>query len=186
MFLEGAPLEVVESFTYLGSSQSNVGDTEKDVRSRIGKVYSVFRWLQTVKGSNVISLAVKLRIYNSIVLSTALYACEKWKVSTKITNLLDVFHLNCLRKILKMSWRDKINDEVLSHAESRNLSQMVAKRCIQLTGLILCLSETWPAKVTMNQISHGGKRCRGRSKKTWWATVKGDLWRGRTNWYQAF
>ena len=43
IFLEGASLEVVESFTYLGSSQSNVGDTEKDVRSRIGKVYSVFR-----------------------------------------------------------------------------------------------------------------------------------------------
>ena len=38
-----------ESFTYLGSIQLNVGDTEKDVRSRIGKVYSVFRRLQTVK-----------------------------------------------------------------------------------------------------------------------------------------
>ena len=45
MFLEGVSLEVVENFTYLGSIQSNVGDIEKDVRSRIGKACSVFRRL---------------------------------------------------------------------------------------------------------------------------------------------
>ena len=45
MFLEEASLEVVENFTYLGSIQSNVGDIEKDVRSRIGKACSVFRRL---------------------------------------------------------------------------------------------------------------------------------------------
>ena len=123
VFLEGALLEVVENFTYLGSIQLNVGNIEKDIRSRIGKACSVFRRLQTVWGSKVISLTVKLRFYNSIVLSTNLYACETWKVTTKITNLLDVFHLSCLPKILKISWRDKIrNHEVLSCAESRNLS----------------------------------------------------------------
>ena len=100
IFLEGAPLEVVQNFTYLGSILSNVGDIEKDVKTRIGKAYSVFRQLQTVWGSKAISLTVKLRLYNSIVLSTALYACNTWKVITKITNLLDVFHLSCLRKIL--------------------------------------------------------------------------------------
>ena len=91
IFLEGAPLEVIENFTYLGSIQSNVGDIKKVVRSRIGKGYLVFRQLQTVWGSKVISLTVKLRIYNSIVLSTALHACETRKVTTKITNVLDVF-----------------------------------------------------------------------------------------------
>ena len=45
MFLEGASLEVVENFTYLGSIQPNVGDIEKDVRSRIEKACSVFRRL---------------------------------------------------------------------------------------------------------------------------------------------
>ena len=62
---------------------------------------------------------------------------------------------------------------------------MVAKRGIQLTDHILHLPEAWPAKVAMNQISYGGNRCRGRPKKTWQAPVKGDLQRGRTNWYQA-
>ena len=60
---------------------------------------------------------------------------------------------------------------------------MVAKRCIQLTGHILHLPETRSAKVAMNWILHGGKRRRGRPKKTWRATVMED--RKRTNWYQA-
>ena len=153
---------------YLRSIQSNVDDIEKDVKSRIRNVCSVFRQLQTVWGSKVISLTVKLRLYNSFVLSTALYACETWKVSPKITNVLDVFHLSCLRKILKIYWRDKIrDDEVLSRAESRNLSDMVTKRCIQLTGHILRLPEIRPAKVARNWIPHGGKRHRGRPKNTW-------------------
>ena len=41
-------MEVAENFTYLGSVQWNVGDTEKDVKSRIGKACTVFRRLQTV------------------------------------------------------------------------------------------------------------------------------------------
>ena len=66
-----------------------------------------------------------------------------------------VFHLNCLCKILKISWRDKIrNDRILSRAESRNSSPMVAKRRIQLTDHIICLPEIRPAKVAMNWIPH--------------------------------
>ena len=43
IFLEGAPMEVMENFIYLGSIQSSAGNIEKDVRSRIGKAFSVFR-----------------------------------------------------------------------------------------------------------------------------------------------
>ena len=65
-----------------------------------------------------------------------------WKVTTKIANILDGFHLSCLHKIIKICWRDKIrNFEVLSCAESRNLSKMVTKRHIHLTGHILRLPE---------------------------------------------
>ena len=84
IFLDGAPLEAGKNFTSLASIQSNVGDIEKDVKSRIGKACSVFRRLQTVWGSKVINLTVKLRLYNSIILSTALYACETWKVTPKL------------------------------------------------------------------------------------------------------
>ena len=59
MFLEWAPLQIVENFTYLGSIQSNVGDIDTDVKCTIEKTCSVFRRPQTVWGSIVVSLTVK-------------------------------------------------------------------------------------------------------------------------------
>ena len=64
IFLEGAPLEVVENFTHLERIQSNVSDVEKNVRSRIGKACLVCRQFQTAWGSKITSLTVKLEIYN--------------------------------------------------------------------------------------------------------------------------
>ena len=97
-----------------------------------------------------------------------------------------MFHLSCLRKILKITQRDKIrNDEVASCAESRNLSDMVGKIRIQLIGHIFRPPQTPPTKLAMNWVTHGGQRHRGRPKKTWCATVKEDLQRERRNWYTA-
>ena len=158
---------MVENLTHLGSIYVNVGDVKKDVKNRSVKAFSVFRRLQTVWGSKVISLKAKLRLYNSVVLSTALYVCETWKVTTRITNLLDVLR----------------NGEVLSRPESRNLSDMVAKRRIQLTGHILRPPQIRPANAVMKWIPHGGKRHRCRPKKTCRETVQADLRRVRANWH---
>ena len=174
----------MENFTYLESIQSNVGDIEKDVKSRTRKTCSVCRRLQTVWGSKVIILTVKFQLYNSIVILTALYAYEICKVTPKIRGLLDVFHLTCLRKILKISWRDKIrNDEVLSHAKSSNLSDMVVKRCIQWTGHIIRLPEIRPAKIALSWIPQGGRDTEGDQKRLGEQrkTVKENLQSARTN-----
>ena len=112
--LDNQDLETVQNFTYLGSIQSCSGDTEVDVNCRIGKACGVFRKLGTVWSSRNISLRLRMRIYTSVVLSTALYAYETWKNTTRIANSLDVFHMNCLRKVLKVKRLDRIrNDNIL-------------------------------------------------------------------------
>ena len=158
---------MAENLTRLGSIYVNVGDVKKDVKNRSVKAISVFRRLQTVWGSKVISIKAKLRLYNSIVVSTALYVCETWKVTTRITNLLNVLR----------------NGEVLSRPESRYLSDMVAKRRIQLTGHILLPPQIRPANAAMKWIPHGEKRHRCRRKKTCRATVQADLRKVRANWH---
>ena len=101
MFLEGAPLEVVGNFIYLGSNLMLV------ILKKMSKVELEKTPSSNCLVSKVISLTFKLRLYNSVALSTALYACETWKVTTKITNLLDVFHLSCLRITLRYSEETK-------------------------------------------------------------------------------
>jgi len=75
---------------------SKDGDATADVRARSGRAASVFQRLWSIWSSKNIRKVVKLRLYASIVLPTAINAGETWKTSAKIANKLDVFHRKCL------------------------------------------------------------------------------------------
>ena len=76
-----------------------------------------FRKLQTVWASKVVGLKVTLQLYTCNFPYVALYVFETWKVTTKITNLLNMCNLSFLRKIAGMSRGDK-----LWNAESKGLN----------------------------------------------------------------
>jgi len=65
-------LEAVGDFCNLGSHISYNGSCEKNVRVRIEKVAAVFGSVSGVWKSSKISLNVKMRLYESVILSTLL------------------------------------------------------------------------------------------------------------------
>ena len=75
---EGTNVEVVEDFCYLGSYLSRTGNCDKECMIRIGKAASVFGRLMNIWKSKNVSLAVKIRLYESLVISTLLYGAESW------------------------------------------------------------------------------------------------------------
>ena len=169
-------IEYVENFPYLGSYISKEGDAEVDVRARIGKAASVFQRLRTIWKSGAISRNVKLRLYSSIVLPTAIYAGETWKKTSKISNKLDVFHRRCLRTILGVSWRDHVtNEDLMKMAGMEDLHDTVTRRRRKFAGHILRLPSDRPASIAINWRPQGGKRRRGRPRKSWQGTFREDL-----------
>ena len=126
--------------------------------------------------SNKISLKIKLQLYNSIVLATALYASETWQVTARISKKLYVFHQRCLRRILNISYREHVtNREVLRRCQSHRLQDIVAERRFRLAGHILRLPNERNAKSAMKWVPIGGKRKNGRLKATWRSSFKKDL-----------
>jgi len=115
-------LECVDQFTYLGSVMTKDGDVEKEVNTRLAKTATVFRRLSNIWKSGSLGLNIKLRLYTAVVVSTAIYASETWKSTKMIQNKLDVFHQRNLRKIIGVTWKDKVsNAEVLAHTGQRRL-----------------------------------------------------------------
>ena len=57
---------------------SHNGSCEKDVRVCIGKATAVFGKMRKIWKNKCISLKVKMRLYEAIVLSTLLYSAEVW------------------------------------------------------------------------------------------------------------
>ena len=109
--VKGQRLQVVDKFTYLGSTLSRVVYIDDEVNARISKASAAFGRL----GGNIwdrsgIRLDTKLKVYRSVVLPTLLYACETWTVYQRHAKRLNHFHTSCLRKILKIKWQDRIPD----------------------------------------------------------------------------
>ena len=75
---EGTEVELVEDFCYLGSNISRLGNCDKECTMRIGKASSVFGRLLNIWKSKNISLPVKVKLYESLVISTLLYGAELW------------------------------------------------------------------------------------------------------------
>ena len=179
-------VEEVPKFTYLGSAISNQGDIADDLSSRLGKANSVFRRLDRIWKSRQITLKSKVMLYTSLVLSVALYASETWKMTGRTAQRLDVFHQRCLRKILGISWQDRItNEEVLRRTKQRELSTLVKERRLKILGHTLRMPTGRHAKISLKWTPDGGKRKRGRPTTTWRRTISKDLQEMGLTWQEA-
>ena len=73
--VKGQRLQVVDKFTYLGSTLSRV----MPVNVRIAKGSAAFGPLHgSVWDRSRIRLDIKLKVHKAVVLPTLLYACEMW------------------------------------------------------------------------------------------------------------
>ena len=111
--VNGHTLERVEQFQYLGSLITKQGGTEEDVEQRIRKAKGVFAQLRSIWLSQELRRKTKMRIFESNVKSVLLYGCQTWKITKNITRKLQNFVNNCLRKIYKIYWPEKIRNEDL-------------------------------------------------------------------------
>ena len=73
--MKGQRLQVVDKFTYLGSTLSRVVHIDDEVNARIAKASAAFGRLRVWDRSGI-RLDTKLKVYKAVVLPTPLYA---WK-----------------------------------------------------------------------------------------------------------
>jgi len=133
--------------------------------------------------SSTLSLKIKLDLYTSLIVSTAIYASETWQSTARTYQQLDVFHQHNLRKILGITWKDHMtNMEVLSRTGQRRLQGIVTERRLQMAGHIIRMPPGRPADHAMSWTPRGNDRRRGRPTKTWQSTFKEDLVDRGVNW----
>ena len=156
----------VNQFAYLGSYINQDGDTRKEVRIRIAKAALIFKNLEKIWQSKIISLTTKLRLFNSNVISTLIYACESWKTTKEIEHKLDSFESKCLRKILCIKWNEfKTNAEIRQMSEQQSTSLVIRKRRWTYIGHVMRRNNQ---RITKQAIKWNtiGRRKRGQPRET--------------------
>ena len=64
-------IETTKAFSYIGSTVTEYGGAEEDIRSRLGKARTAFARLKPVWKSSQYSRHTKVKIYNSCILFSA-------------------------------------------------------------------------------------------------------------------
>ena len=77
--IDGCPLEVVENFTYIGSTISSSLTIDSEINNRIARAATVMAQLKQRVWSNPnLTERTRLRVYHACVLMTLLYGSETW------------------------------------------------------------------------------------------------------------
>src|SRR6218665_3234037 len=94
---------------------SSNSSCDKEIKTRMGKANGVFGRLEKIWKSNGCSVDTKVRLYESIVLSTLLhvYGAETWPITVANGRRLEAAHHRRMRRILHVSWRDKIPNKII-------------------------------------------------------------------------
>ena len=172
--IKGQRPEEVENFKYLGPIISNE-ESNPDIVFRIAQTTAALSRLKLIWRDRNISLASKVKLMRTIILSTFLYVCESWTLTAQIERRIQALEMKCYRRLLNISYKDHVTNEEV-HNRSQNaigvhddLLTMVKKRKLRWYGYISRSSGM--AKIILQGTVKGGRR-RGRQKKKWEDNIK--------------
>ena len=165
----GLPYKAVTQFNYLGSTENDDASMGDELTKRINKATYSFNSLCTSVFTNKkVRLKTKLRTYNALILSTLLYGCQSWAITTTDIKKLEVLQQNCLRRILGIKWYDKITrSEVIQICNSfgvqiRPVETIIRERRLRWLGHIERAGPDHLLYIVLHSQANNGSRPRGK------------------------
>ena len=131
---KGEIIKQVNKFKYLGCLITSDGKWDIEIKRRIGIAKDCFKKMNPIFRNNNISLPTKLRVLKAYVWSVLLYGC--WTIADEFKKKLEATEMWFLRRMLKVSWKDKrTNESVLEEVGiKRSLILTIRKRQMQFLG----------------------------------------------------
>ena len=132
--IDNVTLDAVDRFTYLGSTIDSNISLDVEINIGVANAAAVMSKLnRRVWQNNSLTQMTKLHVYQACVLSTL--SSEAWTTYTRQEKKLNSFHLRCLRRILDISWQDKVtNTVVLERASSFSMYTLLSQRRLRWLG----------------------------------------------------
>ena len=168
-------LENVQNFNYLGSTISRSGDMSPELNNRLGRAASTFNNLLPIMRQKSIRLSTKLAIYRAAVITTLLYGAEAWNTTVAEEKRLAAFHTRCLRRILGVSWYDRMtNKEVFDRTGDTSLIDYLRQKRLRWLGHVVRMS---PERLPIRLLFWNpcGRRRPGRQRMRWQDSITRDL-----------
>ena len=158
LIIENEETEIVKQFKYLWSL---VPKSSEDVKRSI----ALASFKKSAWSGRDISVKLKLRLYNALILPIAIYGSETWSLMQLDTKKLSVFENNCLKAILKIRLQGHVSiDEIRKSAKQQSsIENIIGKRRQNWFGHTCHLNDESLQNRMMKE-DFDKKRNRGRTK----------------------
>ncbi|XP_067880018.1 uncharacterized protein [Heterodontus francisci] len=129
-------LEVVQEFTYLGSTITSNLSLDAEINKRMGKASTAMsRLAKRVWENGALTRNTKVRVCQACVLSTLFDSSEAWTTYVSQERRLNSFHIRYLWRIPGIRWQDRIsNTEVLEAANIPSIYTLLSQRRLRWLG----------------------------------------------------
>ena len=166
--IEGSAISKVHCFRYLGSNISSNCCLDDEISYRICKGTSAFGRLNSMVFRNRnLKLKTKIAVYNAVVVSVLLYGSETWTLYRRQVKNLEKFHMNCLRRILNVTWRDKVpHTEILRRTGCVSLENILNRNLLRWVGHVVRMDDTrLPKQLLYGELSEGQRSAGGQMRR---------------------
>ena len=151
-------------------------DTESDIKRRKILTIDVMKKMENIFRSARISIALKIRCFNTYVSSVFLYNSELWCMNKSISEVIDAFHRKQLRYAIGVRYPRTMSNEVLYEVTKvEKWSRTIKRRRLNWLGHLMRLPQNTAARLALNEHLRTTKNKQGRPKTTWMKTIKKDL-----------
>jgi len=171
--VNGAEIEKVDKFKYLGCQLNQRWDCDNEIRCRIEMARNAFMKFKKSLVNCDINIKLRIRFVKCYVWSILLYGAETWTLKVGSMNRLEAFEMWCYRKMLKISWTDKVTNEAVLQRinKERELLTTIKKRKSAYFGHIM-RADKYEVLQLIIQGKIEGKRGIGRKKCSWLRNIR--------------
>uniref|UniRef100_A0A8D8VWR7 Uncharacterized protein n=1 Tax=Cacopsylla melanoneura TaxID=428564 RepID=A0A8D8VWR7_9HEMI len=165
-------------------------DQSQEIKIRIVKARAAFNQMSKLFKTHNLNIDFKIRLLRCYIFSILLYGVESWTLTKATAKRLEAFEMWTYRRILKISWMDKVsNVRVLQKLDKeKEIMLTVKSRKLEYLGHIIRNETKYELLKSILQGKVFGKRGVGRRRiswlknlRTWFDTTTTGLFKAATN-----
>ena len=118
-------METVRDFIFLGSRITVDGDCSHEIKRHLLLERKAMTNLDSILKSRDITLPTKVHLVKAMVLPVVMYGCESWTVKKAECQRIDAFELWCWRRLLRVLWTARRNNQSILKEISPEFSMEV-------------------------------------------------------------
>lgn len=164
--VNGELIKQTRSFNYLGSLITEDARCVKEIKKRVILAKSAFSKLKSILTNQKMSLETRLRVLHCYIVPVLTYGCEAWSITSYTRSILESCEVWFLRRMMKISWTEKITNEVVFRKAGtrRVLIRDLRSRQMKFLGHVMRKRGLENLALT-GKIE--GKKSRGRKRILW-------------------